>query len=481
MAKKSIVKNYIYNLIYQMLTIILPLVTTPYLSRVLGAGPIGIYGYTLSIVTYFILFGSLGIAMYGQREIAYVQDKKEEQSKTFWEIVIFRVITMTVALIIFYLTFCLKGEYSLYYKILILELVANAIDISWYFQGVEDFGKTVVRNIIVKSLSLVCIFIFIKSPEDLWKYFLIYTLANLLGNLTMWMYIPKILPKIRLKELNLTKHIKPTLALFVPQIATQIYVVLDKTMVGNITGNMSEVGYYEQAQKIVKALMLVVTALGTVMSSRIANTYALKKDNEIKKYLEKSFNAVWFLGIPITLGLIAITPKMVPWFYGDGFDSVIPLLIATSPIILIIGLSNVTGSQYLIQVGNQRVFTISVTTGAVVNVIFNFILINMLGTIGAVISSNLAEISVLVVQLYYLREKIKIKNIFKNSWKYIISGIIMSIVVYAISIKMNTSCINTLIQICIGGILYFILLIIFKEQFINEIINKILNNIKKEN
>ena len=481
MAKKSIVKNYIYNLIYQMLTIVLPLVTTPYLSRVLGAGPIGIYGYTLSIITYFILFGSLGIAMYGQREIAYVQDKKEEQSKTFWEIVIFRIITMTIALIVFYLTFCLKGEYSLYYKILILELIANAIDISWYFQGVEDFGKTVVRNIIVKSLSLVCIFIFIKSPEDLWKYFLIYTVANVLGNLTMWMYIPKIIPKVRLKELNLIKHIKPTLALFVPQIATQIYVVLDKTMVGNITGNMSEVGYYEQAQKIVKALMLVVTALGTVMSSRIANTYALKKDNEIKKYLEKSFNAVWFLGIPITLGLIAITPKMVPWFYGDGFNSVIPLLIATSPIILIIGLSNVTGSQYLIQVGNQRVFTISVTTGAVVNVIFNFILINMLGTIGAVISSNLAEISVLVVQLYYLREKIKIKNIFKNSWKYIISGIIMSIVVYAISIKMNTSCINTLIQICIGGILYFILLIIFKEQFINEIINKILNNIKKEN
>jgi len=417
-GKKSIVKNYIYNLIYQMLTIVLPLVTTPYLSRVLGAGPIGIYGYTLSIVTYFILFGSLGIAMYGQREIAYVQDKKEEQSKNFWEIVIFRIITMTIALIVFYFIFCLKGEYSLYYKILILELVANSIDISWYFQGVEDFGKTVVRNIIVKSLSLVCIFIFIKSPEDLWKYFLIYTVANVLGNLTMWMYIPKIIPKVRLKELNLIKHIKPTLALFVPQIATQIYVVLDKTMVGNITGNMSEVGYYEQAQKIVKALMLVVTALGTVMSSRIANTYALKKEDEIKKYLKKSFKAVWFLGIPITLGLIAITPKMVPWFYGDGFDSVIPLLIATSPIILIIGFSNVTGNQYLIQVGNQKVFTISVTTGAIVNVIFNFMLINVMGTIGAVLSSNLAEIAVLAVQLYYLREKIKIKNVFKDIYYF---------------------------------------------------------------
>lgn len=478
MGKKSIVKNYIYNLIYQMLTIVLPLVTTPYLSRVLGAGPIGIYGYTLSIVTYFILFGSLGIAMYGQREIAYVQDKKEEQSKNFWEIVIFRVITMTVALIIFYLTFCLKGEYSLYYKILILELVANAIDISWYFQGVEDFGKTVVRNIIVKSLSLVCIFIFIKSPEDLWKYFLIYTVANVFGNLTMWMYIPKILPKVRLKDLNLIKHIKPTLALFIPQIATQIYVVLDKTMVGNITGNMSEVGYYEQAQKIVKALMLVVTALGTVMSSRIANTYATKSYEEVKEYLRKSFKIVWFLGMPIMLGLIAITPNMVPWFYGEGFEAVIPLLIATSPIILAIGLNNVTGIQYLIQTGKQNIFTISVTVGAVINVIFNFVLIKIIGTVGASISSVLAEVIILFVQLYYLKEEITIKDVIEDSFKYIISGIIMAIIVYGISLKMNIGIISTLIQIIIGGIIYVLVLIILKDELIKVIISQIATKIK---
>ena len=478
MEKKSIVKNYIYNLIYQMLTIVLPLVTTPYLSRVLGAGPIGIYGYTLSIVTYFILFGSLGIAMYGQREIAYVQEKKEEQSKTFWEIVIFRVITMTVALIIFYLTFCLKGEYSLYYKILILELVANAIDISWYFQGVEDFGKTVVRNIIVKSLSLVCIFIFIKSPEDLWKYFLIYTVANVFGNLTMWMYIPEILPKVRLKDLNLIKHIKPTLALFVPQIATQIYVILDKTMVGNITGNMSEVGYYEQAQKIVKALMLVVTALGTVMSSRIANTYATKSYEEVKEYLRKSFKIVWFLGMPIMLGLIAITPNMVPWFYGEGFEAVIPLLIATSPIILAIGLNNVTGIQYLIQTGKQNIFTISVTVGAVINVIFNFVLIKIIGTVGASISSVLAEVIILFVQLYYLKEEITIKDVIEDSFKYIISGIIMAIIVYGISLKMNIGIISTLIQIIIGGIIYVLVLIILKDELIKVIISQIATKIK---
>ena len=176
--KKSIAKNYIYNLIYQMLTIVLPLITTPYLSRVLGAENIGIYGYTLSIVTYFVLFGTLGIAMYGQREIAYVQNDKTKQSKTFWEIVITRFITLTIASVTFYITFCIRGQYTTYYTILLLELLANALDISWYYQGIEDFGKTVIRNLVVKILSLVCIFVFVKTQADLWKYMLIYVLAN---------------------------------------------------------------------------------------------------------------------------------------------------------------------------------------------------------------------------------------------------------------------------------------------------------------
>ncbi len=241
MAKKSIAKNYIFNLIYQMLTIVLPLITTPYLSRVLGAEAIGTYGYTLSIVTYFVLFGSLGIAMYGQREIAYVQKDKQKQSKVFWEMATIKIITLSLAAITFYATFCIHGEYAIYYKILLLELLANFLDITWYYQGIEDFGKTVVRNLVVKIISLLCIFVFVKTQADLWKYILIYTLANVLGNVTMWMYIPKLLAKISLKQLELKKHVKPILSLFIPQIAIQIYIVLDKTMIGSITNNMEEV------------------------------------------------------------------------------------------------------------------------------------------------------------------------------------------------------------------------------------------------
>ena len=478
--KKSIAKNYIYNLIYQMLTIVLPLITTPYLSRVLGAENIGIYGYTLSIVTYFVLFGTLGIAMYGQREIAYVQNDKTKQSKTFWEIVITRFITLTIASVTFYITFCIRGEYTTYYTILLLELLANALDISWYYQGIEDFGKTVIRNLVVKILSLVCIFVFVKTQADLWKYMLIYVLANALGNATMWLYLPKMLQKISLKTLEFKKHIKPVLSLFVPQIATQIYVVLDKTMIGNITNNMSDVGFYEQAQKIVKTAMLVVTALGTVMNSRIANAFAENKKEDVKKYLMQAFNIVWMLGIPITLGIMAVSSNLVPWFYGEGYEPVIQLLIATSPILLAIGLNNVTGIQYLIQTKQQKNYTISVTIGAIVNVIFNFILINLIGTVGAAISSVLAEFTILGVHFIYMRKDIKILDVLKLSIKYLISGLIMYVIVLNISKLISPSILNTFILIAIGAIIYFVILLILKDKFLNDIINQVVVTVKNK-
>ena len=163
MQKKSVTKNYIYNLVYQILVIVLPLITTPYISGVLGAEKIGIYNFTTSIATYFILFGSLGVAMYAQREIAYVQDDVKKRSKLFWEIFFFRCITMTISIIVFYFTYASHGEYQLYYKILIIQLLANVLDISWFFQGLEEFKKTVTRNLLVKILSVISIFIFVKT------------------------------------------------------------------------------------------------------------------------------------------------------------------------------------------------------------------------------------------------------------------------------------------------------------------------------
>ena len=179
MSKKTVAKNYAFNLGYQILAMLIPLITTPYLSRVLGAENIGIYSYTISITTYFILFGSLGVALYGQREIAYVQDNIKKRSKTFFEIFLMKCITLTISLLLFYFNFCIDGQYNIYYRILILEIIANAIDISWYFQGLEEFKKTVIRNAMIKLISVACIFIFIKSSSDLNLYFIIYVFYRL--------------------------------------------------------------------------------------------------------------------------------------------------------------------------------------------------------------------------------------------------------------------------------------------------------------
>ncbi len=473
MRKSSVVKNYIYNVSYQLLAIVLPLITTPYISRVLGAEAIGIYSYTLSITTYFVLFGSLGVALYGQREIAFVQDDKKNRSKIFFEIVIIRFITLAMSMLIFYLFFCYSGQYVIYYKILLLEIIASAIDISWFFRGIEEFKKTVIRNMIVKIISVICIFTFIKSVDDLYKYFWIYVLSNFIGNGSMWLYLPKLIEKVALKELKIFKHFRPTIILFVPQIATQIYTVLDKTMIGAIVKDKSEVWYYEQSQKIVKVLLAIATSLGTVMLPRIANTFAKGDSKKIKEYMSNSFHFVLFLVVPIMFGFLVISTKFVPIFFGDGYDKVIVLINIMSVLLVAIGLSNVIGTQYLLPTKQQKKYTVSVISGAVVNGVLNLILIKNLYSIGAAIATVVAEYTVTGVQIFLVRSQINIFDILKISKNYFIAGIGMFVITFVLGKFINDNVISICIQVLTGILFYFIVLFILKDKLIFEVLKKI--------
>lgn len=484
MKNNSLKKNYIYNLIYQVLIILLPLITTPYLSRVLGAEGIGIYSYTLSITTYFVLFGSLGIAMYGQREIAYIREDEYKKSLVFWEILLLRLLTMSISLILFIFMFVSGAEYSLYYKILIIEIIANTLDISWFFQGLEEFKRTVTRNIIVKIISVICIFAFIKKVEHLWLYILIYVLSNLLGNLSLWLYTPKYLSKVKCKDINIKKHIIPTVTLFIPQIAMQVYLVLDKTMLGNILGDMGEVGNYEQSQKIIRTALTVVTALGTVVAPRIANIISSNNKEEVESYLENSFRFVWFLGLPIMLGLIATSRTIVPWFLGDGYEKSKTLIMIGAPLIIAIGLNNVTGIQYLIPAKKQNLYTKSVVIAAILNFLLNVILIPNFKAAGALFASVVAEFSIVIVQIIDVRKDFNINIILKKSYKYIIAGIIMFIPTFILGKYFTPSIMASLIQVAIGVIIYGIMLIILKDDLIINVIksikSKLINNRKEE-
>ena len=474
MAKKSITKNYIYNVAYQILITILPLITTPYVSRVLNAEAIGIYSYTISITTYFILFGSLGVALYGQREIAYYQTDKIKRSKIFWEINILRFVTMTIAMVIYYFIYVRQGEYKIYYEILLIELLANCLDISWFFRGIEEFKKTVVRNTLVKLISVVLIFTLVKSVDDLYKYFIIYVLSTAIGNISLWLYLPKYIEKVKINELNILKHLKPTIILFIPQIAVQIYTVLDKTMIGMIVSDKAEVGYYEQSQKIIKLLLSIITSLGTVMLPRMAATFANGDNDKMKEYMKKSFNFVFLLAFPMIIGIDSVASKFVPLFFGNGYEKVTNIIYIISPIILAIGLSNVVGTQYLLPTKRQKEYTISVICGAIINFILNMILIRMFKSLGASIATVIAEFSVTAIQLFAIRKDMNIKKIVNLSKKYLVSTIVMGIVVLLIGFKGNNSWTTIIIQGISGMVTYLVMLIILKDEFLLDNINKIL-------
>lgn len=475
---KSISKNYIYNVSYQLLTLITPFITTPYLSRVLGPHGIGIYSYTTSIVSYFILLSSLGIANYAQREIAYNQDNPQIQSRTFFEINLLRIILVSISLGVYYLTIIHFPDDHLVYWIQALNIIAALFDISWFFQGLEEFGKIVFRNFVIKVLSVVLIFVLIHNPDDLNKYIFLLGFMNILSGISIWFYLPRYLVKIPWKEIKIFRNFSIIIQLFLPQVAIQIYTVLDKTMIGAITGSPLENGYYEQAEKVVKLSLTIVTSLGTVMMPRIAYSYAHGKIDAIKEDMMRSYRFVWFLTIPMFFGFIAVSSNFVPWFFGPGYEKVVPLMQILSGLVIAIGLSNVTGIQYLLPTNQQNKLTLSVVIGAITNFVLNLLLIPHLQSIGAAIASIIAECVVTGVQFYIVRNVFSIVNIIASMKKYFISGCIMFAAIFTLAFILPPSIIHTFIIIAIGLGCYLGLLSLLKDSMLYMAINKIKNKVR---
>lgn len=466
MSTNTVAKNFLYNVMYQVLCIITPLITTPYISRVLGADGIGTFSYVQAIASYFILIGTLGSSLYGQREIAYVQRNADKRTVVFKDIESLRLVTVVFASIVYFICFCRKGENQIIYLIFLIEIIASGVDISWFFRGIQDFQKAVTRNFIIRIVSVFLVFVLVKSKSDVPMYAICYVVPIFVGNISLWFYLPQYLTRIKRGHIISAKHIKPLIALFIPQIATEVYLVLDKTMLGSLSRNMAEVGYYTQAQKLVQLALKFITALGVVMLPKISDAFAQKKYDEINKSIVHSINFILLLGFAIMFGLIGIASSFVPWFYGEGFDKVSLLICLMAPVVVIIGISNVFGTQYLLSVKLQKNYTLSVFTGMCVNLIFNFILIPLYGAIGATIATLLAESSVSLVQLITVRNLLPIKRCFSGGWKYIFAGLIMLLSISFLKIYLPAIWISTFILVICGMIIYFMVLFILKDKML---------------
>lgn len=481
MKEKSVKKNYLYNLIYQVLTLVLPLITTPYISRVLGPHQIGIYSYTNSVVTYFILFGSLGVSLYGQREIAYIGDDVSKRKKTFWEIITLRFIAITIAMAIYYFAIIRNSEYALYYKILGLYLVASALDISWLFQGLEDFKKTVGRNLIVRTVSVILVFVFVKQQEDLTKFLLIYSLADLIGNISLWFYLPKLLKGEKLGKLNVFRHFIPIIILFIPQIAVRIYNIMDKTMLGKMIVDKAELGNYEEAYKIINVLFTIISSLGLVMLPKIASLYTRGEEERLKIYLNKSFNFVFFLTFPMTFGIMAVAKEFIPFFLGVGFDRAVGITQVLAPLLILSGTTNVIGTQYMLSVKKHKEYTISIFAGLIVNVILNLAFIKTYKAMGAAFATIVAQAVVVIVQTLYVKKEIDTKNVLKMTYNYFLAAIVMFAVCYITGYFIHAnSIIEMILKAGTGVITYFVMLLLLKDKYLKNLKSEVKNLILRK-
>lgn len=464
---KKIAQNYLYNILYQGLILILPFITTPYIARVLGPEKEGMYAGTNAITQYFILFGCVGLNLYGQREIAYKQKSIYERSVAFFELVIIRIICMLISISIFLVTVCNDPKYGFLYRIEILELIAAMFDFSWLFQGMEEFKKIVVRNSMVKVLAVLCIVLFVNTQNDLPIYTLILTSSILIGNLLLFIYVPRYIIKVDKKSLNIRRHIKPALALFIPQIATSVYNILDKSMIEIISRLDAEVSFYEQSQKIVKMALAIPTAVGTVMLPRVSSMFGSGDTKKIYEYIIASMKFVCLLAFPLCAGIIAISKGFVPWFYGPGYEKVIINLRVIAPIIVFVSMSNVLGVQFLLPTNRQKEYSMSVMIGTAVNFIFNLMLIKRYLSIGAAIGSVLAELSVTVSQIVILHREIPLYSCVKSITRYLLASCVMYVIVTSFAgLFSRVAALYTILEILVGIISYFLCLILLKDELL---------------
>jgi len=462
LKKNSIKVNFIYNSLYQILLIITPLLTSPYVSRVLGSTQFGVFSYTYAIANVFALFGMLGITNYGNRTIAAVQNDREERSIAFWNIFTLQFFTSIITVIVylvFVFAYC-PEQYRAVAFVQIITVFCSTCDINWYFFGVEKFKLTVSRNIIIKIVNVALIFIFVNTTNDVALYTLIVVGSLLLSNLAVWPFLKNEINFIRPSWIEIRKHIPQSLALFMPVIAITMYTRVDKIMVGSF-GTMAQAGYFENTEKIMNIPNSLIAALGTVMLPRMSNLYANGKVKTASRLISISLEFVSFLACALAFGVAGIAPEFASWFFGPEFSAVGPLLMAIAPAILFISWANVLRTQYLIPLHRDAVYIVSVWIGAIVNIIINLLLVPKLGAMGAVIGTIFAEGSVMIYQVFSVRKELPIHKYLINSVYFVIDGGIMWALIRQVANLAVDTTLKLFLEIVIGGIAYTLICIPF--------------------
>lgn len=464
--KIDIRSNFIFSAIYQMTGIFVPLITLPYLSRVLHAEGMGAYSFAYSVSYYFYIIIRLGLHNYGNRTIAFVKDEEKALSRTFFEIYTSQFwLGIIVSLI--YLAYCamLAPDKTLAY-IFAMQVIAGIFDLTWFLYGLEEFKITSVRDILTKIITALCFFTLVKNADDVWKYALIYSVGFLVNQIIV---IPVVIKRIHFEmptKSGIISHILPNLILFLPTVAVSIYRSMDKIMIGVMSSDV-ELGYYHSCENIIKVPLALITALGTVMLPRMSNMISTGNEaKDVESTFNKSILFAMFISSSICLGIMAVAKEFVPLYYGEGFDKCISLFYIILPSCLFLAFANVIRTQYLLPRKMDRLFIISLFSGAGVNVLLNLALIPRFASVGAAIGTLAAEVVVCVIQSAAVFKEANIGRNIISSIPFVASGVLMFLIFRNYTPDISNAIIALLVKIIICGAFYLAILgiIIFTKK-----------------
>ena len=454
--KESLKKNYLYQSAYQVLTVILPMLTSPYVSRVLGAEGIGIYSYTFSIVTYFVLFAKLGLHNYGNRCIATVRDDPQKLNQTFSDLYALHVLICLTAMALYagYVHF-FGGEYRTVFLIQGLYLIGQLMDINWFYFGLEKFRLTVTRNMAFKILTVVCVFLFVRTKEDVGTYVLILAAGSAVSESVVWLFLRGYVKPVKPKVSNFRRHIGPMLVFFIPSVAVSLYKVMDKIMLGAMT-DTAQVGYYENSEKIINISLGFVTALGTVMMPRMTHLLASGHEGEGKQLFQKSSGFILIFSYAMAFGIAGVSGVFPAVFWGKEFTPCGILLAGLAVSLPFTAFANVIRTQYLIPRHRDRAFIGSVCAGAAVNFVMNLLCIPRWQAFGAVVGTVAAEAAVCLIQIFAVRKEEKMGRYLLASLPFLLFGAGMGTLVYLIGLWRGPKVTTLIIQVAVGGFLYLL-------------------------
>ncbi len=454
-------KNAAYNVAYRVFSILLPLVTAPYLTRVAGQAGKGLYDYAWSISEIFVIIATMGLTDYGVRAIAKVRDDRQRLSKTFSEIYVMQVIVSFAVLLVWlgYVAFGAGQEKTIALHLTMMS-VSCLVNVDWCLMGLDQFKSIALRNTCVKLLAAASVFIFVKGADDLWIYGLAWSAATMIGCLVCWQNLKGRLSFQKVRVRDAMKHFPPCALLLVSVLAVRVYRTMDKIMVGAIAG-MAQNGLYSSAEQIIYCLSGFISAIGTVLMPKASHLQAHGEEEKIRGFMELSMKLMMCMTCAMAFGVAAVADTFAPLFYGDDFAYSGTLMVPLGFTLILIGFANVVRTQWILPRGNDKLVLKAVSTGAVVNLIVNGLLIPNMGAMGAVIGTLFAEFSVPLVQFIFLRKELPYRRFLRYAATYGVIGLVMLVCVRLLGTVLDASWLSVAICVLAGMGVYGALCLIW--------------------